>query len=181
MNLRTLTDPQLEKLLSRRYLSAERIKEFGPAVLAPKFWELMQAAMDEYRRRHPLPANCWYGMKAKHGHPAAPGDVWVPWLCGKVTDIPLPAWVRLINAWTDLLGWRVIDLHEDHGIEYLKDSILCWFRIGHQFSQYIGDGHNFNNPFGTAKYSNCVRCPACVRRDIDYNGWETLPPARESK
>lgn len=180
MDLQLLTDLQLEALISRRYLSAERIKEFGPVTLGPKFWKLTRSAMNEYERRHPLPPKCWYGMKAKHGYPAAAGDLWVPWLCGNPQDLPLPAWVRLITAWTDLLGWRVIDLYEDYGITYLKNSILCWLRTGHRFSPYVGDGKVFNNPFGgSVPYSNCVYCPACVRRDIEDNGWEALPPERE--
>lgn len=174
-----ITENRLKQLISTRYLSAERIKEFGPSALAPRFWRLFHEAMEEYERRHPLPPKCWYGMKAELGYPAPPGAMWIPWLCGKVTDLPLPGWVRVINAWTDLLGWRVIDLHEDEGLDSLKQAIRCWLRSGHEFSPYAGDGRAFNNPFGEVPYSNCLRCPACCRRDIDDNGWETVPPLRK--
>lgn len=172
MNLRELTEPQLEAVISLRYKTGERFRRDGPEALAKRAWELTSAAMSEYEFRHPLPPNCWYGMKAKNGYPAKPDDLWVPWLCGKISDLPLPLWVRIITAWTDLLGWRVIDLHEDHGPEYLRQAVLCWLHGGHQFSWYVQAPGCFNNPFVNAPYSHCEHCPACVLRVTDANGCE---------
>lgn len=180
MDLQTLNDYQLEAVLSRRYLSAERVRSGRhsrngvpvSADLYARFWKLLDDAVAEYSRRHTLNPKCWYGMKPKNGLPAKPGDVWVPWACGKITDLRLPHWVRVITAWTDLFGWRVIDLHEDHGMDYLKRAIRCWLHSGHRFSAYVQTGECLNNPFGGGPYSHCENCPACVQRVFDANGCE---------
>jgi hypothetical protein len=172
MSLETMTDRSLEASISARYLASERTRSSCNPELHIRFKRLLDAALAEYEKRHPLPPNCWYGMKARKGYPAEDGDMWVPWACGRITDLPLPKWVTIITAWTDLLGWRVIDLHEDHGVEYLKRALQCWLRGGHDFVAFVQDGGCFNNPFGTGPYSYCANCPACVRRIFDANGCE---------
>ncbi len=126
--------------------------------------------MTEYERRHPLPPRCWYGMKSKDGYPANKNSIWVPWLIGRVTDLPLPEWVHAINRWTESLGgWRVINLHEDEGHENLRRAVICYLRTGHKWRSFTSPEmtRSVNNPFDADAYSHCDHCMvACVKR-----GW----------
>lgn len=122
------------------------------------------ALMDEYSRRHPLPANCWYGMRSVDGISMRDGGKWEPWPCGKVYDLPLPRWYHTVTKVTDFLGWRVIDLYERGGIRNLMRALGCWVSGGHHFSEYVQPPAAFNNPFGNDRYSHCYNCPACIRR-----------------
>lgn len=161
-DVKFLSEKQLLEQLSHAYLCGEEVGKRNK-VRSPN--PICDMLFVEYERRHPLPEGCWYGMKVKGGkYPAKDGEMWVPWPLGK--NLLVPTWLKWATAFTDKLGYRVIDL-KDCSSKFWP-PFICFIFGGHKWLPWVQSAGSCNNPFVDKRYVHCdYCCGACAVRNAD--------------